>query len=225
MIDGGPIIFASAIRASSTGTEMNRLITFVITAVLSCGIALIRAQTAREWPTYPIKQAPAELQPAIQRADLVVAEIQNTTSIELARALSSGGPGEAIRVCHLSATALIYRLHRDEGIDAGRTAARLRIPSNAPKPWAAPIVKKYADAKAAGLDGFAVDLGDKVGVLRPVLHRATCSPCHGLDEQLDPQVRQELKDRYVVDRATDFKVGDLRGWIWVELPKEKMERK
>ena len=200
---------------------MARLVACVCATVLSLLLVGIRAQSVREWPTYPIKEAPAELRPAIQRAELVVIEMQNATSIELTRALSTGGPGDAIRVCHLSATAMVDRLGREEGIAAGRTAARLRTPINAPRPWAAPIVKQYADAKAAGVDGFAVDLGDKVGVMRPVLHRAACSPCHGLDEQLDPLVRQELKDRYVKDRATGYKVGDLRGWIWVEVPKQR----
>ena len=204
---------------------MTRLVAFGTAGLLSLCLAIVHGQTTSSWPTYPIKQAPAELRSAIQRADLVIVEMQNATSIELTRALASGGPGDAIRVCHLSATALTHRLGRDEGIAIGRTAARLRTPANAPKPWAAPIVKQYADAKAAGVDGFAVDLGDKVGVMRPVLHRATCSPCHGLDQELDPQVRQELKDRYVKDRATGFKVGDLRGWIWVEVPKERVQGK
>ena len=204
---------------------MARLVACLCAALLSVLLAGIRAQSVREWPTYAIKQAPSELQPAIQRADLVIIEMQNATSIELTQALSSGGPGDAIRVCHLSATSMVERLGREEGIAAGRTAARLRTPSNAPKKWAAPIVKQYADAKAASVDGFAVDLGDKVGVMRPVAHRAICSPCHGAEEKLSPRVREELKDRYPVDRATGFKDGDLRGWIWVEVPKQRVQGK
>jgi hypothetical protein len=65
-----------------------------------------------------------------------------------------------------------------------------------------------------------VDLGTKVGVMRPIAHRASCSPCHGLDSQLTPKVRAELKDRYPKDHATGFKEGDLRGWLWVEVPKK-----
>lgn len=56
-------------------------------------------------------------------------------------------------------------------------------------------------------------------MMRPIAHRAVCAPCHGLEEQLNPAVRVELKDRYRVDRAVGFKEGDLRGWLWVELPK------
>jgi hypothetical protein len=204
---------------------MARLVACVCAAVLSGLLAGIHAQSVREWPTYPIKQAPAELRPAIQRADLVVVSIQNATSTELTSALGSGGPGDAIKVCHISATALIHRLGREEGIAAGRTSARLRTPSNAPKPWAAPIVTRYADAKASDIDGFAIDLGAKVGIMRPVAHRAICSPCHGVDDKLNAHVKEELKDRYPVDRATGFKDGDLRGWIWVEVPKQRIEGK
>lgn len=200
---------------------MTRVAAFVIATLVALCLVMVHGQTARSWPTYPIKEAPAELRAAIQRADLVVVEMQNATSVELTSALAAGGAGDAIQVCHLSATTLIQRLGREEGIAAGRTSARLRTPSNAPKPWAVPIVKQYADAKAASVDGFAVDLGDKVGVMRPVAHRAICSPCHGVDEKLNTRVREELKDRYPVDRATGFRDGDLRGWIWVEVPKNR----
>jgi hypothetical protein len=189
--------------------------------LLSLCIAVSRGQSVQEWPTYPVKQTPADLQPAMRRGELVILAIQGATSRELASELASGGPGDAIRVCHLSATSLIYRLGREEGIAAGRTAARLRTPANAPRPWAAPIVKQYANAKAASVDGFVADLGDKVGVMGPVVHRAVCSSCHGVEEKLDPRVRGELKERYPADRATGFKDGDLRGWIWVEVPKNR----
>src|SRR4051812_41343977 len=114
---------------------MTRLIACVIGALLSLCAVVIEGQAVRNWPAYPIKQAPAELQPLIQRADLVIVAIQNATAAELTSALASGGPGDAIQVCHLSATTLIHRLGREEGIAAGRTAARLRTPSNAPKLW------------------------------------------------------------------------------------------
>jgi len=56
--------------------------------------------------------------------------------------------------------------------------------------------------------------------MRPIAHRAACSPCHGIETQLTPRVRAELKDRYPKDRAVGFKDGDLRGWLWVEVPKK-----
>ena len=94
------------------------------------------------------------------------------------------------------------------------------VPGKCASPWAAPLVARFADRRISGVEGFAVDLGTRVGVMRPVAHRAVCSPCHGRDEQLTPPVRSELKKRYPQDRATGFKEGDLRGWLWVEVPKK-----
>ncbi len=200
---------------------MSRFAACMVGGLLALPIAVTARQTVPHWPTYPIKQTPSALQPAMRRGELVILEMQGVTSRELTTELASGGPAQALRVCHLAATSLIYRLGRNEGIAAGRTAARLRLPANAPRAWAAPIVEQYANAKAASVDGFVVDLGNKVGILRPVVHRAECAPCHGVEEKLDPLVREELKERYRADRATGFKDGDLRGWIWVEVPKDR----
>jgi len=199
---------------------MSRTCFCLLGALMSLSVATPQAQAPREWPTYPIKEAPAELRPAIQHGDLIIISIQSAVRSELTRELTERGPGGAIQVCHMSATTLVHRIGREEGVAAGRTSARLRTPSNAPKAWAAPIVARYADSRAADLDGFVVDLGARVGVMRPIAHRAVCSPCHGVEKQLTPRVRAELKDRYPKDHAVGFKDGDLRGWLWVEVPKK-----
>lgn len=200
---------------------MYRMFAHLLGLLMCLATASTAAQAPPAGATYPIKDAPAALRPAVQRADLIILSIQDAALLELTRLLAEGGPARAVQVCHMSATALINRLAREEGIAAGRTAARLRSPTNAPKPWAAPIVARYADGKAAAVDGFVVDLGSRIGVMRPIAQRPVCSSCHGLEEQLNPRVRDELKDRYPADRATGFKEGDLRGWIWVEVPKEQ----
>ena len=199
---------------------MSRILLCAAGAALFFSIGYVQAQTAQAWPTYPIKDAPAALRPAIQHGDMIIVSIQNATLSELTRELTERGAGGAIRVCHMAANTMVDRIAREEGIPAGRTSAHLRTSSNAPRAWAAPIVARYADSRAAGLDGFAVDLGNRVGIMRPIAHRSTCSPCHGLESQLTPKVREELKDRYPKDRATGFKDGDLRGWLWVEVPKK-----
>jgi hypothetical protein len=145
---------------------MTRRGQYVTALFLFLSATMIEGQQPQQWPTYPIKDAPTELRPTIQHADLIVASIQNATSAELTRELTSGGPGDAVRVCHLSATSLTQRIAREQGIAAGRTSARLRTPSNAPKAWAAPIVKQYENSKASSVDGFVVDLGERVALSR-----------------------------------------------------------
>jgi hypothetical protein len=102
---------------------------------------------------------------------------------------------------------------------AGRTSDRLRNPTNAPRAWAVDLVKANAGRQARDVDGFAVDLGNKIGVLRPIAQRPLCANCHGPADRLSPAVRAELSERYPADKALGFTEGEIRGWFWVEIPK------
>jgi hypothetical protein len=178
------------------------------------------AAAPRQTPqTWKIQDAPAELQPAVAKATLVITSMQDALLAELTDALAKGGPPLAINACHLEATAIAQRVARMEGVPAGRTSHRLRNPTNAPKPWAAPIVAEYAGRRASDVEGFVVDLGNKVGVIRPIAHRSMCASCHGPANRLGPEVRAALADRYPADRAVDFREGEIRGWYWVEIAK------
>jgi len=176
-----------------------------------------------QFTSWPASQAPAELRPAISRADLIIVGMQDSVLRELNDALSRGGPGSAISFCHLDATFLAQKVGKTEGIAVGRTSDRLRNPTNAPKAWAADLVKANAGRPARSVEGFAVDLGDKVGVLRPIAERPMCAGCHGPADGLSPAVKSTLADLYPVDRAVGFKEGEIRGWFWVEMPKRSKE--
>jgi len=193
-------------------------------ALLAAGIFLSAgvqpANTHPPFPTYTISQAPPELRRQIQRADLVIVSLHDTMLAELSREIDHGGPAGAIRACHIDVTSAAYRAARGEGLEVGRTSDRLRVPTNRPRAWAAPIVQEYAGRRAADIEGFAVDLGDRVGVRRPIAERPVCAACHGDSDRLDPRVRQELADRYPKDLALNFRTGDVRGWFWVEVPKK-----
>jgi hypothetical protein len=172
-------------------------------------------------PVYAVAEAPADLRPAVQRGDLLIVSLQAALVSELRRDLDEGGLSAALASCHIDTTDAAYRLARAEGIAAGRTASRLRDPTNAPRPWAAPIVARYADSRARDVSGFVVDLGDRVGLIRPIVEQASCAACHGPVANIDARVRATLSDRYPADRAVGFKDGDIRGWFWVEIPKRR----
>jgi hypothetical protein len=188
------------------------------TALVTVGL-MATVATQAEFKSWPLRQAPEELRVPISRADLVIVAMQDAVLRELNNALANDGPARAMSFCHLDATTIIQRLGRQEGIAAGRTSDRLRNPTNAPKPWAAALVSANAGRPARSVEGFAVDLGDKVGVLRPIVERPMCAGCHGPAERLAPGVDTVLKNIYPVDRAVGFADGEIRGWFWVEMPK------
>lgn len=183
--------------------------------------AVVLTQSSNSRTTWRIADAPTELRPAISRADVIIATMHDALLWELKSGLEQGGPILAIKSCHIDATRVSQRVGREEGIAAGRTSDRLRNPTNAPKAWAAPIVKANAGRSVRDVDGFAVDLGDKVGVMRPIAQRPICGSCHGRRDKLTSAIRAELDDRYPADRATGFEEGDIRGWYWVEVPKRR----
>ena len=184
--------------------------------------AVIHGQTSRAYTTWPIEAVPSELRPLVSRADAIVAAIHDSLLWELNEGLAQGGATLAIKMCHVDATRVAQRVSREEGVAAGRTSDRLRNPHNAARPWAADLVRANAGRRAAEVEGFAVDLGGRLGVLRPIAHRDRCAGCHGAPSQLKAAVRAELAARYPDDRATGFRDGEIRGWYWVEMPKRML---
>lgn len=184
--------------------------------LMTLGAAALAAQSH---PTWPIRQAPAELRPVIARADLMIAALHDSVLRELADEIRSVGPDKAIDACHIDSLLMTQRIAR-EGAAAGRTSDRLRNPTNQPRPWAAPLIEANAGRQVRDVDGFAVDLGDRLGVLRPIAMRPLCATCHGPEEKLSPAIRRSIAERYPADKAVGFETGEIRGWFWVEIPKQ-----
>jgi hypothetical protein len=191
-------------------------VALLLLAGVSMSVAPTNVEQAR--PTYRIGDAPAELRPAIQRADLIILSVRSALLSELARELAEGGPSVAVKACHVDTLATAHRIAHQERIAVGRTSDRLRNPLNAPPPWAAGLVEMTAGQRASSVDGFVVNLGDRVGVLRPIAEQRVCAACHGPEDKIDPQVRATVKAQYSADRAYGYREGDLRGWFWAEVP-------
>ena len=65
--------------------------------------------------------------------------------------------------------------------------------------WAEPLVARGAGRKAAGVQPTVFDLGDRVGVLRPIATASVCLRCHGSVGSLSPEVRGYLETAYPGD--------------------------
>ena len=182
-------------------------------------IAVLGAQTPGPDRSWRLQETPAELRPAVSRAELIVLSMQSELLRELTSALARGGPELAVQSCHVDVVGIIQRIGQQEGVAAGRTSDRLRNSANAPRRWAAPLVMEYAGRPARTMDGFVVDLGSRIGVLKPIAHQPMCASCHGPADRMDASVRAVIAGRYPRDQATGFVDGETRGWFWVEVPK------
>jgi uncharacterized protein DUF3365 len=199
---------------------MSRMHRPALAAALLTAVTLA-AQTTGSWRQWTIRDAPEEVRPIVGRADVMIAAMQDSLLRQLSDKLAQGGPAFAVDACHMDPDELARRIGRSLGIAAGFTSDRLRNPTNTPRPWAASIVAAHAGRRAKDVDGFVVDLGDRLGVLRPMAMQRTCVSCHGPADRISPAVRRVLAERYPADQAIGFAEGDVRGWFWVEMPKPR----
>jgi hypothetical protein len=194
--------------------------TFALSIVLAAPVAAWSAEPPQrpDTPCYRLDRAPARLAAGIQAADAAIGALQRRLSARLLEELQKGGPARAVAVCRDEAQPLTAEIARAQGILVGRTSHRLRNPGNAPPSWAEPFVAAGAGRRADAAEAAVVDLGERVGVLRPIATGATCLECHGPAERVSPEVKAFLASAYPDDRAIGFSEGDLRGFVWAEAP-------
>jgi hypothetical protein len=154
------------------------------------------------------------------RASAAMQALQSALIGRLRAEMERGGPVAAVTVCRDEAQAITARVAKEQGLALGRTSHRLRNPANAPAPWMAAAVVAGEGKKAAEVQPVVVDLGDRVGVMRPIGTIEMCTSCHGPADEVAARLGSKLATAYPQDRATGFAVGDLRGWMWAEVPKD-----
>ena len=136
-------------------------------------------------------------------------------SDRLGAAMKAGGPSAAVGVCRDEARVIATEVSAQKGVAIGRTSFKLRNPSNTAPAWAEPYVAERTED-----DVFLVGRGGGLRVLLPIGVQPKCLVCHGDAVTLPEKVQATLTEHYPEDHATGFEAGDLRGWFWVEVPKE-----
>lgn len=138
----------------------------------------------------------------------------------MGKAMSSGGPADAVRVCADEAQGLTALIQGRTGVHVGRSSLRLRNPANAGPTWVQEWLKQNGNRPAADTTPLetVVDTpeGARARVAIPIAVQAPCLTCHGSSEQIAPEVRELLSTRYPDDAATGYAAGDLRGVLWAE---------
>jgi hypothetical protein len=160
---------------------------------------------------------PAELAAATAQAHAAFDVVQKRLSDRLMAEISRAGPVGAIRVCRDEAQPLTLEVAVKSAMALGRTSHRLRNPANAPRPWAREHVEASAGRPASEVAARTFDLGDRIGVLRPIPLGPLCVTCHGPVQSLAPEVRSALNAAYPQDQAVGFAPGELRGFFWAEV--------
>jgi len=136
---------------------------------------------------------------------------------EMQEAMAQGGPLAAVRSCNAEAIPLTARIAREQGLQIGRTALRVRNPANSPDPWERRVLERFLQRQQAGepLKGMSFsevveENGQRVfRLLQAIPTQPQCLGCHG--ENLEPALQHAIDSLYPADQARGFRAGDLRG--------------
>ena len=106
-----------------------------------------------------------------------------------------------------------------EAVMVRRTALKLRQPRNAASEADQATMLAFSKRLAAGesassVEEFSVTADGSMRYARALVTEAPCLVCHG--EALAPAIAKTIGERYPADRATGFRLGDLRGIVVVE---------
>ncbi len=164
-------------------------------------------------------EAPKAPDAELARADEAMLALQTRLIEALTSELERSGATGAIQVCRDAAPTITSEVSGDVGVTVARTRPLLRNPDNVPPEWARELVEQAAGMKVEDATQHAVDLGDRVGVLRPIGTLGMCTTCHGDEAAMEPELRNLISESYPDDEAIGFEVGDLRGWMWAEVPR------
>jgi len=162
-----------------------------------------------------------------QRADAsraTVMEFGKTLKGKMQQAMKAGGPLNAIGVCNADAPGIAADMSNKKGWEVGRTSLKVRSASNAPDAWETKVLNDFEKRKAEGanpkkLEHYEVvsENGKKMfRYMKAIPTGKVCTNCHG--QNIDPAVNAKLKELYPDDKATGFKVGDIRGAFAITQP-------
>jgi len=138
--------------------------------------------------------------------------------------MKAGGPMKALDFCSQEAYNLTEKVNKQlpKGVHVKRISMKFRNPANQAAADETVILEALQKLKSANVIlpkqiVQKVD-GNTYKYYKPlVINKKVCLKCHG--DITDVELRRAIEERYPIDKATHYKMGDLRGAIVVTIKK------
>ena len=151
--------------------------------------------------------------PRVGEARQIVKAFGKALVTELKQALQEGGPEQAIQVCNIRAPEITDLLSKKNEWDIGRTSLKTRNQNNNPDEWEQTVLQQFEQHKQQGeeiktLENYE-ETSDGFRYMKAIPTKGLCLTCHG--SEIPEPVESLLSEFYPEDKATGFKIGDIRG--------------
>jgi len=153
-----------------------------------------------------------------QAADKLVSQYSKALMSTLMAALNENGPAYAVKICQAKAQDIAVA-HSAEGWSVKRVSEKWRNVMDRPDTSEVQILKMFANP-GAGDDYLTNWSGpDSARVFhyyKKIVVSQMCLQCHGDLQTVDLDLYKKVKIDYPYDKATGYKVGDLRGMFVIK---------
>lgn len=138
--------------------------------------------------------------------------------------IQKNGVVSALSVCSDTAQLLTVNYGFNKGLYIKRVSLKNRNPLNAPDGFESKVLNYFGELSFEGklnetsefteiinLDGVS-----SVRYMKPIIVQAPCLSCHGTNEQISPEVKTIIQNKYPEDKATGYQMDDLRGAVSIQ---------
>lgn len=142
----------------------------------------------------------------------------------LVKEMQTNGIVAAVSVCSDTAQLLTNNYGIKKGIYIKRVSFKNRNENDAPNKIETGALKMFEELKQKGelketTEYFKTT--EENGVtsiiyLKPILVQAPCLSCHGSLDQIEPDVKQILQNKYPKDKAIGYQLDDFRGAVSIK---------
>jgi hypothetical protein len=186
---------------------------------LSASLLLASTQTMQHKDNKQHKQK-SVIKTAQQSSKLLL----KTLGSNMKKNMKAGGPMQALDFCSKEAYTLTEKVNKElpKGVTVKRITLKERNPANKAEKDEIVVLEALAKLQSvnATLPKHIVEKVDAhtYKVYKPlVINKKVCLKCHG-DIQ-NKKLKDEIEKRYPQDKATHYKMGDLRGAIVTTIKK------
>ena len=157
-------------------------------------------------------------------ADNVAKDLLKTLGGNLKKELKSNGPIAALEYCSTHAYNLTQKVSDKYGknINIKRISLKPRNPANHPNQEEEIILKSMQNLYNVGVkpQNIIQEKNDKIIVYKPIMvSKKACLICHG-DISKNKKLNMKIKNIYPNDQAINYKLGDFRGAIVIDIKKD-----
>ncbi|WP_375584352.1 DUF3365 domain-containing protein [Cyclobacterium xiamenense] len=165
---------------------------------------------------------------AMQWGDEISQEAQAELIGALQKAIGEKGVPGAIDFCQVEALPITKKVSDKYEVEIRRVSAKNRNPANEPNELEKTLLDAYQYNVENDVDSRSniqkVEDGQVLLYTKAItIPGGLCLNCHGEPgKEIDQATLEKINTLYPEDKATDFKVGDLRGMWSISIPKKEV---